>query len=72
MLVIGHNNLKYVRLNGIKIKCVENMRFLGLKITNTGGFLPWRDSYSTTIYGIKGRLTAAGLGAVPSALSRAI
>jgi hypothetical protein len=48
------------------------MRFLGLKVTNTGGFLPWREEFVTGLYGLKGRLVQAGLGTLPAALCRAI
>lgn len=54
------------------VETVSSLRFLGIKITNTGGFLPWRDEFTTGLYGLKGRLTQAGLGTLPTALCRAI
>ena len=48
------------------------MRFLGIRVTSTGGFLPWREDFTKSMYGVKGRLTNAGLGSLPAALSRAL
>jgi hypothetical protein len=45
---------------------------LGIKITNTGGFLPWREDFTSSLYGLKGRLVHAGLGTLPTAFCRAI
>lgn len=49
-----------------------SMKFLGLKITKTGGFLPWREKFTPGLRTMKARLTSAGLGHIPAALSRAI
>lgn len=55
VLVIGESK-KTVLMGDMVIDTVSSMRFLGLKVTNTGGFLPWRDAFDTSLYGLKGRL----------------
>ena len=48
------------------------MRYLGIKISSKGTFLPWRDDFTKNMYGIKNRLTQAGLGSLPTALVKAL
>ena len=55
-------------LGGITISTVDSLRFLGIKITNKGDILPWRTDFTSSMYGITGRLKAAGLGNLPRAL----
>jgi hypothetical protein len=71
VLVVG-SNVKEVILGGHTIKTEEYLRFLGLKITNKGQFLPWRDEFTSSIFGVKGRLVQAGLGNLPIAMVKAI
>ena len=55
-------------LDGITIPTVDNLRFLGIKITDKGDVLPWRTDFTTSMYGITGRLKVAGLGNLPHAM----
>lgn len=61
-----------VTLGSTTFMCEPNLRFLGLKITDKGHVLPWRDDFTAAAYGVKGRLIAAGLGNLPIALSKAM
>ena len=45
---------------------------MGLRVTRRGKILPWRTDFTTSLYGIKGRLVSAGLGNLPIALSKAL
>jgi hypothetical protein len=71
VLVIGARCSSIV-LGGVRYKPVQELRFLGLKITATGNFEPWRDDFTASMYGVKGRIVSAGLGNLPIALSRAL
>lgn len=59
-------------MGALSLKPAKSFRFLGVKVTQTGGFLPWRDSFDNTLFGLRGRLVQAGLGDLATALSRAI
>ena len=37
-----------------------------------GKFLPWRDDFTKQLYGVRGRLAAAGLGVLPVALFKGL
>ena len=54
------------------LRAVPHLRFLGLKVKADGQFLPWRDNFDTSLYTVRGRPTAAGLGSLPVALVKAI
>jgi hypothetical protein len=51
---------------------VNELKFLGLKVTSAGKFLPWRDDFTKQLYGVKGRLAASGLGHLPIALIKGL
>ncbi len=71
VLVIGEK-CGAVRLGEATYKPVKELRFLGVKLSNTGHFSPWRTDFTASMYGVKGRLAAAGMGDLPQALSRAL
>ena len=59
-------------MGNCELELSETLRFLGLKITNTGTFSPWRDDFTCNMYGAKGKLTQAGLGNLPVAMVQAL
>lgn len=59
-------------LGTLRIKPVAEIKFLGLRITNKGNFLPWRDNFNTGMHSVKGALARAGLGNLPLALVKGI
>ena len=67
MLVIG-NKQQSVTLNNLCLNTVDHLRFLGIKITNKGTILPWRTDFNSSLYGVTGRIKAAGLGSLPKAI----
>ncbi len=71
VLVVGER-CRAVRLGGLDYTPVQELRFLGVKLSRSGLFSPWRSDFTSSIYGVKGRLVAAGLGDLPQALSRAL
>lgn len=71
MLTIGAK-CNHVVLSGVSVKTVHEIKFLGLRVTSAGRFLPWRDEFTRSMYGIKGRLTNAGLGHLPVALIKGL
>ncbi len=64
--------MPWVELGGHRVETSEHLRFLGLKVTNRGTFTAWRDDFTTSLYGVRGRLTVAGLGGVPGALVKGV
>jgi hypothetical protein len=36
-----------VTLSGVQVATVHELKFLGLRVTSTGRFLPWRDKFTT-------------------------
>ena len=62
------SKLKHITLGNSDILLDKHLRFLGLKITNKGTFLPWQEEFTCSMYGLKGKLVSAGLGNLPVAM----
>lgn len=54
------------------VKPVKEIKFLGLKITDKGHFLPWREDFNTGMHSVKGALARVGLGNLPLALVKGL
>lgn len=71
VLSVGGTNQSFM-LGSLRIKPVSEFKFLGLKITNQGHFLPWRDDFQKGMHSVKGALARVGLGNLPLALVKGL
>ena len=67
-----NSSLTELCIGSVVVPALSDIRFLGLRITCRGTFLPWRDSYDDVLYALDSRLTATGFGHHPAALMKAL
>ena len=71
-MVFHADAVQKITVGGVDLPAQDSMRFLGVKVTRQGVFLPWKEGFNEQIRGLWARVCNVGLGSQPRAFLRAL